>query len=118
MDKTPNMFYTYMNKMGCVKKEIRMTAILVSRIQVRDPEKMKAYSAAAAPTAASHGGEVVARGQFADALLGEGLPHMTGILRFPTVEAARNWFASTEYQALSDLREAAGAMEFYLYQSL
>lgn len=95
-----------------------MTAIFVSRVCVRDPEKMKAYGAATAPTVAAHGGEVVARGQFATALLGEGMPHATGIMRFPSVAAAEAWFASAEYQSLSGLRDEAGEMEFFLYQSL
>jgi uncharacterized protein (DUF1330 family) len=60
-----------------------MSAILISRIRVRDAGQMQAYGAAAAPTVAAHGGEVVGRGQFADALLGEGSPHATGIMRFP-----------------------------------
>lgn len=59
-----------------------MSALLISRIRVRDPEKLKAYSKAAAPTVATHGGEVIARGSFATALLGEGQQHMTGIMRF------------------------------------
>ena len=95
-----------------------MSAILVSRIRVRDPEQMKAYGAAAGPTVAAHGGEVVARGQLAEALLGKGSPHVTGIMRFPTVDAVTTWFASPEYQALSDLRDSAGEMEFFVYQAL
>ncbi len=95
-----------------------MSALLVSRIRVRNPEKMKAYSAAAAPTVAAHGGEMIARGSFAAALLGEGQAHMTGVMRFPTEAAAQTWFASPEYRALAELRDAAGEMEFFVYQAL
>lgn len=95
-----------------------MSALLVARIEVRDPEKLKAYSAAAAPTVAAHGGEMLARGSFAGALLGEGQPHMTGIMRFPSDAAIRTWFASAEYQALAPLRDSAGKMEFFVYQTL
>lgn len=95
-----------------------MSALLVSRIRVRDPEQMKAYGAAAAPTVAAHGGEVLARGKFATALLGEGSSHMTGIMRFPSEAAIESWFASPEYRALADLRDSAGEMEFFVYQAL
>lgn len=95
-----------------------MSALLVSRIRVRDPERMNAYGAAAAPIVAAHGGEVVARGQFAEALLGEGSSHVTGIMRFPSADAIRSWFDSPEYRALTDLRDAAGEMEFLVYQAL
>lgn len=95
-----------------------MSALLVSRIRVRDPEQMKAYGAAVAPTVAAHGGEVLARGTFATALLGEGSAHMTGIMRFPSEAAIQTWFASPEYRALADLRDSAGEMEFYVYIAL
>jgi uncharacterized protein (DUF1330 family) len=94
-----------------------MSAILVSRITVRDPEQMKAYGAAAGPTVAAHGGELLARGNFAEALLGTGAPHATGVIRFPDLAAVRAWFASPEYRALTDLREAAGEMEFFVYDA-
>jgi len=95
-----------------------VSAFLVSRIKARDPEQMKAYGAAAAPTVAAHGGEVLVRGNFAEALLGTGAHHATGVIRFPDPAAARAWFASPEYQALTDLREAAGEMEFFVYEAL
>lgn len=95
-----------------------MSALLVSRIRVRDPEQMKAYGAAAAPTVTAHGGEVLDRGKFATALLGEGSLHMTGIMRFPSEAAIENWFTSPEYRALTDLRDSAGEMEFFVYQAL
>lgn len=94
-----------------------MSAIFVSRIKVRDPEQMKAYGAAAAPTVAARGGEVLARGIFAEALLGTGAPHATGVIRFPDLASVHAWFSSPEYQALTSLREAAGEMEFFIYEA-
>jgi uncharacterized protein (DUF1330 family) len=95
-----------------------MSALLVSRIRVRNPDQMRAYGAATVPTVAAHGGEVLVRGQFVDALLGEGSAHVTGIMRFPSVDAVQTWFDSAEYRALTDLRDAAGEMEFFVYQTL
>jgi len=95
-----------------------MSALLVARIRVRDPEQMKAYGAAAGPTVAAHGGEVLSRGEYALSLLGEGSPHVTGIMRFPSVDAVQSWFASPEYLALADLRASAGEMEFFVYEAL
>lgn len=95
-----------------------MSTLLVSRIRVRDPEQMKAYGAAAAPTVAAHGGEVIARGKFATALLGHGSSHVTGVMRFPSEAAIDAWFSSPEYQALTDLRDSAGEAEFLVYEAL
>ena len=94
-----------------------MTAFLVSRIKVRDPQKMIAYGAAAAPTIAAHGGVILARGTFAGALLGVGAPHAAGVIQFPDSLAAHAWFDSPGYQTLVDLREAAGEMEFFVYEA-
>lgn len=47
-----------------------MTAIIVARITPKDPEKMKAYGAAAAPTVADHGGVFMLRGKRVETLLG------------------------------------------------
>ncbi len=95
-----------------------MTALFVARIRVQDPEKMKSYSAAVAPTIAAHGGEVLARGRFAAALLGAGAAHMTAIMRFPSVAAIEGWLASPEYLALITIRDAAGEAEFMAYEGL
>lgn len=95
-----------------------MTAVFVARIRVQDPDKMKAYVAAAAPTIAAHGGDVLVRGQFAAALLGAGAAHATAIMRFPSVAAIEGWFASPEYQALTTIRDAAGEAEFMAYEAL
>jgi uncharacterized protein (DUF1330 family) len=103
--------------MVLVNKETPMSAILVSRARLRDPEKMKAYGTAAAQTLLAHGGEVVLRGTFSEAFLGKGAPHATGIMRFRDLEGARSWFNSAEYRALTELREAAAEMEFFLYDA-
>ena len=95
-----------------------MTALFVARIRVQDPDKMKAYSAAVAPTIAAHGGEVLVRGRFAAALLGAGVAHMTAIMRFPSVDMIEGWLASPEYQALTAIRDAAGEAEFMAYDVL
>jgi len=95
-----------------------MSALLVTRINVRDAEKLKAYAAAASPTVAAHGGEFIARGTFITALLGDGSNHITGIMRFPSAAAITAWFASPEYSALAGLRDSAGEMEFFAYDSL
>ena len=95
-----------------------MGAILVSRIKVKDPEQMKAYGAAAAPTIKAHGGEILMRGRFTESLIGTDEPHATGVIKFPDTDTARTWFASPEYQSLAQIRDAAGEMEFLLYDLL
>ncbi|SEN36669.1 Uncharacterized conserved protein, DUF1330 family [Roseovarius tolerans] len=94
-----------------------MTALLIARINVLDPESMQAYGAAAGPTVAAHGGEFIARGKFASSLLGDESAQAVAIMRFPSLDAANAWFASPEYQALATLRTAAADMQFALFEA-
>ena len=94
-----------------------MNAIVVARIIVTDPEKMKAYGVAAAPTIADHGGTFLVRGKHVAALLGNDRPHVVAIIQFPSTEAAHGWFGSPEYQALQGQRDAAAEMQFTLYEA-
>lgn len=94
-----------------------MPAFIVARIHVHNADRLQDYGAAAAPTVAAHGGEFVLRGKHAAALLGEDTTPSVAIIQFPTADSARSWFASPEYQALAELRDAAARMEFTLFQA-
>ena len=95
-----------------------MTAFVVAQVRPRDPEKMSAYAAAAVETLKPYGGEILHRGEFQSALLGEADPHGFGVMRFPDAQSAKDWFASAEYQSVAPLREAAADMSFVLYEAI
>lgn len=92
-----------------------MNAFVIATITVKNPEKMKEYAAAAGPTVAAHGGEMLLRGSFSTALAGKSDPHMTGVMRFPDLATAEGWYASNAYQAIIPLREEACDMTLLAY---
>ena len=47
-----------------------MSAFVVVHVDVKDPEKFKAYGGGAQPTVAAHGGEFILRGKVADVFHG------------------------------------------------
>jgi len=95
-----------------------MTAFFVSRIEVKDAEKMQAYAAATGPTIAAHGGTLVLRGKAEKTLVGaDAGPHMTGVVQFPDMKALEDWFNSDEYQRHADLRDEAGDVQFVVYEA-
>jgi len=94
-----------------------MTALLIARIKVLNPEQMQAYGVAAGPTVAAYEGEFIARGKFAASLLGDESASAVAVMRFPSVDAANAWFESPEYQALAELRTTAAEMHFTLYEA-
>ncbi len=94
-----------------------MSAFIIARVLVRDPAKFQEYAQAAGPTIAAHGGQVIQRGKFAEALLGDAEAHSIGIMEFPDLSSIQAWFSSPDYQALTDLREQAADMELVAYEA-
>ena len=95
-----------------------MTAFLVSRIEVKDADKMQAYAAATGPTIAAYGGSLVLRGKAEKTLVGtDAAPHMTGVVQFPDMKTLEEWFNSDDYQQHAALRDEAGDMQFVVYQA-
>jgi uncharacterized protein (DUF1330 family) len=74
---------------------------------VTDPDAMNVYSQAALPTLLAAGATPLVVGPPADVLEGEWHGTQTVILEFASVEAAREWYHSPEYQAAIPKRQAA-----------
>jgi uncharacterized protein (DUF1330 family) len=80
---------------------------LVLTEAVRDPEGMRAYGQAAAPTLDEHGATVLVVDRRPEVLEGEWPATQTVVLEFESVDAARAWYTSGAYQAAAKLRHAA-----------
>ena len=84
-----------------------MTAYWVSVYkEMRDEQKMAAYSALAGPALKAAGGRILARGLPAQTYEA-GINQRTVIFEFDSVEAAKAWYESDEYQAAIPLRQKA-----------
>jgi uncharacterized protein (DUF1330 family) len=73
---------------------------------IKDPEGMKAYGRAASQ-AMTHGAKIVAVDTKPEVLEGAWHGSQTVILEFASVEDARGWYYSDEYQKAAALRQAA-----------
>jgi uncharacterized protein (DUF1330 family) len=82
-------------------------AYVVFTEDVHDPEKMKSYSRLAIPTLAQGGATVLVASDQPDVLEGAWPGKRTVILEFESVDAARDWYTSPDYQAAASLRQAA-----------
>jgi len=80
-----------------------MSTYVIVEVTQRDPQARERYSAAAAPTLKTYGGEFIATGSL-DLLFGEAAFSRGAIIRFPDRDTALNWYNSDEYQALIDDR--------------
>jgi uncharacterized protein (DUF1330 family) len=81
-----------------------LAAYVIVDVEVLAPDSYKEYTAAVPATLAPFGGRFIVRGGRHETLEGEWNPSRVVVIEFPTFEAAKNWHASPEYQAILLLR--------------
>jgi uncharacterized protein (DUF1330 family) len=84
-----------------------MAAYILAEIEITNPEGYKEYSKQVPATIAKYGGRFLIRGGASDALEGEWPQRRRVLLEFPTMEAARNWWSSPDYEKPKAMRQAA-----------
>jgi uncharacterized protein (DUF1330 family) len=81
-----------------------MAAFVIVDVEVLEPEPYRTYTSAVPATLAPFGGRFIVRGGAYATLEGEWRPQRIVIIEFPSVEQARAWHASPEYQAIVPIR--------------
>jgi uncharacterized protein (DUF1330 family) len=74
---------------------------------IRDSAGMEAYGQQSFPTMMRAGGQVLIADDAAEVLEGDWSSTRTVVLEFESVDAARDWYRSADYQAAIPLRQAA-----------
>ncbi|GMG84589.1 DUF1330 domain-containing protein [Paralimibaculum aggregatum] len=80
---------------------------VIAQIDVTDPAAYPDYVAMVGPVVARFGGEFLVRGGRAEYHEGEPPGRRTVVIRFPSFEAARDWYHSEDYAAAKLLRQRA-----------
>ena len=91
-----------------------MAAYLIARVQVHDMEQYKQYTALSPDAIAAFGGEFIARGGATETLEGEEENRRVVIVRFPSLDAARDCYNSEQYQAAKAKRIGAADAQFII----
>ena len=88
---------------------------LEANIRVKDKDKFAAFSGMAAPVIKAHGGKVLARGPGAERHEGsvEGIVMM---IEFESVDTARTFYLSDEYQAAKAVRDACSETDLMIIE--
>lgn len=76
-------------------------------LEVTDAEKMETYRAGVVATVHQYGGRYVVIGGPLEVVEGHWRPAFPVMLEFPSLDAARRWYQSPEYEPLKALRLAA-----------
>ena len=79
--------------------------VIVNVESVTDPERISQYRKTGGPTLQACGAEIIAINRPFEVLEGP-VPQAVVVLRFPTMEAARAWYYSPEYQRALEHRLA------------
>jgi uncharacterized protein (DUF1330 family) len=83
-----------------------MPAYVIAEIEITNPDGYKEYTTLVPATVEQYGGRFVVRGGKAHVLEGEWPERRRVIIEFPSVEAARKWWDSPEYEKPKALRKA------------
>jgi uncharacterized protein (DUF1330 family) len=95
-----------------------MPAYIIVNIEVTDSQGFERYRAAVPPVIAAHGGRYLVRG--GDLHVMEGAPGWKRlvVLEFPSLAAARAFYASADYAPLLALRLATTNSEMVMVEGL
>lgn len=80
---------------------------IIAQIDVTDPERYKDYVAAVGATVEKFGGVYIARGGQSEEVEGTPPGGRSVIIRFPSYQAARDWYHSEDYKEVGAIRREA-----------
>ena len=84
-----------------------MAAYVITQIKITDPETFETYRAQVPPVLEQYDGEFLARGGSMAVLEGDWPWPRVVVLKFPSMEQAKAWHASAEYEGPKALRQAS-----------
>ena len=82
-----------------------MAAYIIVDVAIHDPIEYEEYKKRTPATVAAYGGTFIVRGGAAETLEGGWEPGRMVVLRFPTVERAKEWWDSPEYREAKTIRQ-------------
>jgi uncharacterized protein (DUF1330 family) len=82
-----------------------MAAYIIVEVDIHDPVQYEDYKKLTPASLAPYEGRFIVRGGPAENLEGDWQPKRIVVLEFPSVERAKEWWASKEYAPAKDLRQ-------------
>lgn len=95
-----------------------MPAYLLGTVSVEDAEGFAEYSKRVPETIERYGGTYRARGGTVEVLEGSWAPKRVVLIEWDSVEQAKLWYESEEYQALADIRRRCAETDLVLVEGL
>jgi uncharacterized protein (DUF1330 family) len=83
-----------------------MPAYVIVDVDIHDPVRYRDYMALTPATIHAHGGRFVVRGGETHSIEGDWRPGRIVVLEFPSMERAKEWYASSSYREAMAIRHA------------
>ena len=93
-----------------------MSAYVIAAITVSDPDQYEKYKPMASASVAKYGGRYLTRGGKFEVIEGDWAAPRTVVLEFESVEAARRWYYSPEYEAAKQTRAGAAQGNYIIIE--
>jgi uncharacterized protein (DUF1330 family) len=83
-----------------------MAAYVLAEVEIKNPDGYKEYTKVVPGTIAQYGGKFLHRGGNAEVLEGDWPQRRRVLIEFPSVQAAKAWWNSPEYEKPKLMRRA------------
>ena len=93
-----------------------MSAYIIVDVEVTDPVQYEDYKKLAAATVEAYDGRYIVRGGTAERLEGDRTPNRIVVLEFPTVNRAKEWWASEDYKPAKAMRHASATSQMIVVE--
>ena len=93
-----------------------MSAYVIVDVEVTDPVQYEDYKKLAAATVEAYDGRYIVRGGTAEQLEGDRTPNRIVVLEFPTVNRAKEWWASEDYKPAKAMRHASATSQMIVVE--
>ena len=94
------------------------SAYIIANVDVTNPEQYEEYKKLSTIAMKASGAEVCIRGGKVEVLEGDWNPARFVMLKFPSVEQARAFYNSVEYEAAKKAREGAAVMRMLVVEGV
>jgi uncharacterized protein (DUF1330 family) len=94
------------------------SAYVIANVEVTNPEQYEEYKKLSTIAMKAHGAEPCVRGGKVEVLEGDWSPQRMVVLKFPSMEKARAFYNSVEYEAARKARQGAAVMRMIVVEGV
>lgn len=95
-----------------------MPAYVIVEIEIEDHETYEEYKKLTPAAIAAYDGKFIVRGGKTECFEGDWNPERIVVLQFPSLEIAKEWWASAEYSEAKALRQKAAKTKMIVMQGV